>query len=117
MPYWIVLPTPKVTSSSWVDAMRERRYLTFDMNNPRHVEALKLFSARSDKNRSEFIVDCILESQQEDRIEEVIRQTLLKTLSEIPLYISDASETTSEPKSTENISDLPDVLVSAMDDV
>jgi hypothetical protein len=97
--------------------MRERRYLTFDMNNPRHVEAFKQFSAQPDKMRSEYIISCILKSQQDDRMEEVIRKTLLKALAEIPLHISDTSETTSKPKSTENISDLPDVLVSAMDDV
>lgn len=86
------------------------------MNNPRHVEALKLFSAQPDKMRSEYIIDCILKSQQEDHMEEVICQTLLKTLAGIPLHITDTLETASQPKSTENISDLPDVLVSAMDD-
>jgi hypothetical protein len=95
--------------------MRERRYLTFDMNNPRHAEALKLFSAQPDKMRSKFIVDCILKSQQEDRIEEVIRKTLLKALAEITLHITDFSETASQPKSTEDLNDLPDVLVGAMD--
>jgi hypothetical protein len=87
------------------------------MSNPRHVDALKLFSARPDKMRSEFIIDCILKSQQEDRIEEVIRNILIKALAGIPLRIPDTSETASQPQSTENISDLPDVLISAMDDV
>jgi hypothetical protein len=86
------------------------------MNNPRHAEALKLFSARPDKIRSEFTIDCILKSQQEDRLEEVIRIILMKVLGGIPRHITDTSETTSEPQSTESISDLPDVLLGAMDD-
>jgi hypothetical protein len=94
--------------------MRERRYLTFDMNNPRHVEALRAFSAQPDKVRSEFIIDCILKAQQEDHVEEVIRQTILKALVGIPLLVSD---TPTKLQSTENKSDLPEALVSAMDDV
>jgi len=97
--------------------MRERRYLTFDMNNPRHVEALSLFSAQSDKIRSEFVIDCILKTQQEGHIEEVIRQTILKALAGISLHVSDSSEASSQPQSTENISDLPEALLFAMDDI
>lgn len=111
------MPTPKATSYFWVNAMRERRYLTFDMNNSRHVEALRLFSAHPSKMRSEYIIDCILKSQQENRMEQVIRKTLMKVFAGIPLHISDTSETTSEPQTTKNISDLPDVLINAMDDV
>ena len=97
--------------------MRERRYLTFDMNNPRHVVAIKLFSDQSDKMRSEFIIDCILKAQQEDRMEEIIRQTIFKALAGISLHISDTLETMSKPQPTENISDLPEALISAMDDI
>jgi hypothetical protein len=97
--------------------MRERRYLTFDMNNPRHVEALKLFSAQPDKMRSEFVIDCILKVQQEDRIEEVIRQTVSKALADISLHVSDTSDTSPKMQPTENISDLPDELVVSMNDI
>jgi hypothetical protein len=97
--------------------MRERRYLTFDMNNPRHMEALCLFSAQSDKMRSEFVVDCILKAQQEDRMEEVIRQTISKALAGITLLVSACLEAPPQPQSTENIYDLPQALLSAMDDI
>jgi hypothetical protein len=97
--------------------MRERRYLTLDMNNPRHVEALKLFSDQSDRMRSEFVIDCILKAHQEDRLEEVIRHILSKALMGISAHVSAASETPSKLQPTENISDLPDDLVASMDDI
>jgi hypothetical protein len=97
--------------------MRERRYLTFDMNNPRHVEALKLFSAQPDKMRSEFIIDCILNAQQEDRLENAIRQTVSNALAGISLHVSDISDSPPKIQPTENISDLPDELVASMNDI
>jgi hypothetical protein len=97
--------------------MRERRYLTFDMNNPRHVEALRLFSFQTDKMRSEFVIDCILKAHQENRMEEVIRQTILNALAVISLHVSATSEIPSKPQSTESISDLPDALVNSMNDI
>jgi hypothetical protein len=97
--------------------MRERRYLTFDLNNPRHVEALRLFSAQPDKIRSEFVIDCILKTQQEDHMEEVIRQTIINVLEGFSLHVSDTSKTPSKLQSTENISDIPQALLFAMDDI
>jgi len=81
------------------------------------MEALCLFSAQSDKMRSEFVIDCILKAQQEGHMEEVIRQTILKALEGITLQVSAYSEAPSQPQSTENISDLPQSLLSAMDDI
>jgi hypothetical protein len=97
--------------------MRERRYLTFDMNNPRHAEALKLFSEQPDKVRSEFAIDCILKAQQESRLEEVIRQTISKALVGVSLSGLVKSETSPKLQSTDNISDLPEALIFAMDDI
>lgn len=97
--------------------MRERRYLTFDMNNQRHVEALKLFSEQPDKRRSEFIIDCILKAQQESRLEEVIRQTISEALAAISLSGFVNSETPTKLQSTDNISELPEALICAMDDI
>jgi len=97
--------------------MRERRYLTFDMNNPRHQAALELLSAQPDKMRSEFVIDCILKAKQEERLEGVIRQTISEALAGIPLHVADTptSNTTSELQTTESLSDLPEDLASAMD--
>jgi len=97
--------------------MRERRYLTFDMNNPRHREALHLFSAQSSKRRSEFVINCILEAQQETQLEDMIRRTISKTLTGISLPASDTSVTPDKLQSTEDITDLPEALVYAMDDI
>ena len=97
--------------------MRERRYLTFDMNNPRHVEALRLFSVQTDKMRSEFVIDCILKAQQENRMEDVVRQSISEALSGISLHVSDTSVIPSKLQVTENISDLPDELVTSMNDI
>jgi hypothetical protein len=74
------------------------------MNNPRHVEALKLFSAQPDKMRSEFIIDCI-------------RQTVSNALAGISLHVSDISDSPPKIQPTENISDLPDELVASMNDI
>jgi hypothetical protein len=97
--------------------MRERRYLTFDMNNPRHVEALKLLSDQSDKMRSEFVIDCILKAQQVEHMEAVIRQIISESLADITLQVLASSKTLFTPQSTENVSDLPESLVSAMDEI
>jgi acetoacetate decarboxylase len=87
------------------------------MDNPRHREALALFSAQSSKLRSEFVIDCILKAQQENRIEEVIRQTITDTLAGISLRPSVHSDTSPELHATENISDLPEVLICSLDDI
>lgn len=97
--------------------MRERRLLTFDLNNPRHVEALKLFSDQTDKMRSEFVIDCILRAHQEEHMEAVIRQAVSEALAGITLQVSASSETPVKPQPTENISDLPVTLVAAMDEM
>jgi len=96
--------------------MRERKYLTFDMNNPRHVEALKMFSAQPDKTRSEFVIDCILKAQQEDHVKEMIRHTIIEALAGVTLQVSASSKAPSKLQPTENISDLPEALIDSMDD-
>lgn len=111
------MPTPKDTDYSWVNAMRERRLLTFDLNNPRHVEALKLFSAQSDRTRSEFVIDCILRAHQVEHMEAVIRQTVSEALAGITSQVLASSEKPFKPQQTENISDLPETLVAAMDEM
>jgi len=94
--------------------MRERRYLTFDMNDPRHVEALKIFSMQPDKLKSEYVISCILQARQPERLETVIRQTISDALKGLNV----TAVTESIPKqATEDISDLPDTLLSMMDDI
>ncbi len=95
--------------------MRQRRYLTFDMDNPRHREALAIFEAQPNKLKSEFVIGCILDSAQESHLEAVIRQTVSDALAGIsfaerePLLVRETAP-------TEDIADLPTVLLLAMDD-
>ena len=97
--------------------MRERRYLTFDMNNPRHMEALKVFTEQPDKGRSDFVVDCILKAQQENQLAELIRQTITEALAGISLRPVVHSDVSSELHATESITDLPDALICSLDEI
>ena len=115
MPFLTASPTLRDISFYWGEGMRERRYLTFDMNNPRHIEALKLFSEQTEKMRSEFVIDCILKAQQEKKMEEAIRKTISEMLTGTSLSVSVNSDAPPNLQSTENISDLPKELICAMD--
>ena len=108
---------PKAISSSWGEGMRERRYLTFDMENPRHREAFVLFSAQSGKRRSEYVVDCILQARQENRLEETMRKVFTEALKDITLPARAMEKKTTNLQMTETLSDLPDVLLSSLDEI
>lgn len=96
--------------------MRERRYLTFDMGNPRHVEALRLFSIHPDKGKSEFVINCILQAEQESRLEAVIRKTVAEALAGVRITEGDILPK-KEAAPTDDISDLPGTLLSMMEDI
>ena len=90
--------------------------MTFDMSNPHHVEALALFSAQSDRGRSEFVINCILQARQENRLESIIRQTISETLAGI--YFADREPLPEkEVALTDDISDLPGALLSIMEEI
>ncbi|MEM5768299.1 MAG: plasmid segregation centromere-binding protein ParR [Bacillota bacterium] len=98
--------------------MRERRYLTFDMENPRHREALVLFSAQSDRQRSEYVVDCILKAQQENRLEDTMRRVISEALNGISLTAPAMEKKAMiDLQMTESLSDLPDALLSSLDEI
>ena len=94
--------------------MRQRRYLTFDMSDPKHVKALELYSRQPDKLKSEFVIACILQSEQEQRIEDIIRQTILEALSFTDISQKPVKE---EAAPTSDISELPSELLSMMEDI
>ncbi len=81
------------------------------------MEALKLFSAQPDKGRSEFVIDCILKTQQENRLEEVIRHTIIESLSGLTVTAPGKLDASSELQPTKNITELPEALLYAMDDI
>lgn len=109
---WIALPMRRDTNFSWVSDMRQRRYLTFDMSNSRHVEALEIVSAQPDKLRSEYIISCILQAKQEQRMEEMLRRVFSEMMMGRRMTVQ--QEQTISP-TTEDISDLPDVLLTMME--
>ncbi len=110
-------PTPKAISSCWGEGMRERRYLTFDMGNPRHREAFTLFSAQSGKQRSEYVVDCIIKAQDENRLEKTIQQIIMEALKGISFSTPVEKNKTVDLQTTENITELPDALLSSLEEI
>ncbi len=97
--------------------MRERRYLTFDMENPRHREAFAIFSAQSGKLRSEYVVDCILKAQEQNCLEKIIKQVITEALKSASFSTTATEHTTTDLQTTDSISDLPDVLLSSLDEI
>lgn len=96
-----------------MNGMRERRYLTFDISDPRHRQALALFSARSSKRRSEYIISCILKAEQEIELKETVRAAVLEALKGVSLMER------AEPEKTtiENIGELPGGLLAMLDEI
>jgi len=87
------------------------------MENPRHREAFDLFLAQSGKLRSEYVIDCILKVQQENRIENIIRQEISEALKNVSFSIPAIQNTAAGLQTTEDISELPETLLSSMDDL
>lgn len=97
--------------------MRERRYLTFDMENPRHREAFDLFSAQSGKLCSEYVIHCILQAQQDNRLEETIRKVIVEELKDVSLSVPAKERMTADLRTTERLADLPDALLSSLEEI
>ena len=87
------------------------------MGNPRHREAFALFSAQSGKLRSEYVVDCILKAKDESHLEEIVRRIITKALNSINLTNPTEKKTMVDLQPTESLSDLPDVLLSSLDEI
>lgn len=109
----------KATNYCWGDEMRERRYLTFDMQNPRHREAFSLFTAQPSKLRSEFVVNCILEAQETERLEKIVRREFSEALKGAAISVDalQQAEMKIQIQATEKIFDLPDVLLTSLENI
>ena len=107
----------KDTSFCLVKDMRERRYLTFDMENPRHKEAFSLFNAQSGKLRSEYVVDCILKLENDYKLEEILRQIIKEELRHISFSDTASKNKSEDLNTTDNISELPEALLSSLDEI
>ena len=87
------------------------------MENPRHRKAFSVFCSQSSKLRSEFVVNCILDSMEENRIEEIIRKTVGEALKNASFFISDSPDISTDLKTTEDVSELPDILLTSMEEI
>ena len=87
------------------------------MESPRHREAFALFSAQSAKRRSEYVVDCIIKAQDENRMVETIRQIIMGALRGISFHVPTTENKTADLQTTENITELPDALLSSLDEI
>ena len=88
------------------------------MENLRHREALALFSVQSGRLRSEYVVDCILQTQKENRLEDTMRRVISEALNGISLTAPNMEKKTMiDLQMTESLSDLPDTLLSSLDEL
>lgn len=90
--------------------MRERRYLSFDMNNPRHRAALAMFDSQPARERSEFAIDSMLRTDGEQDLKELIQKTITETLSNAKMQAVELL-----PQPVESIGELPDELSSFLE--
>ena len=87
------------------------------MENLRHREAFALFSAQSAKRRSEYVVGCIIKAQDESRMVETIKQTIMVALKGISFSVPTAGNKAADLQTTENITELPDALLSSLEEI
>ena len=87
------------------------------MENPRHREAFALFSAQSGKQRSEYVVDCIIKAQDENRLEKTIQRIITEALRGISFPAPSVDNKTADLRTTEDITELPDGLLSSLDEI
>lgn len=87
------------------------------MQNPRHREAFALFTAQPNKLRSEFVVNCILAEQEENRLEKVVRQVITETLKDATFSVATPKKDEADFQTTGDVSDLPNALLSSLDEL
>ena len=85
------------------------------MSDPRHREAEVLFARQAVRQRSEYVVSSILTSHQTDYLEKVIREAIREELKNIRLSFQ--TDLTEEPKTCIQLTDLPESLIHALDEL
>lgn len=91
--------------------MRKRYYLSFDMDDPRHREAEALVSRQGNRQRTDFVVSSILMANQAESLEQAVRRAIRDELRTLRL------PQPSQPEPEVQLSDLPDSLVNALEDL
>ena len=96
--------------------MRKRYSLSLDMENSRHREAAFILNAQPQLLRSEYVVNCVLAEKQAKELESMIRRAIREELQGASFKsCSQKPESASDPESL--LSDLPDSLIHAMDEM
>lgn len=91
--------------------MRKRYYLSFDMDDPRHYEAEALVSRQALRQRTDFVVSSILMANQAESVEQTVRRVIRDELRTLRL------SQPPQPEPEIQLSDLPDSLLSALEDL
>lgn len=92
-------------------AERKRYFLSFDMGNPRHREAEALYAKQAARQRTDFVVSSILMANQSELLEQAVRQTIRHELKNLRLASN------AEPEMNAQLSDLPDSLIHALEEL
>lgn len=94
--------------------MRKRYYLSFDLDDPRHREAERLFTQQASRQRTEYVVTCILASDQTERMEQLVRQAVREELKEICLPEVPQPQ---KPNAAVRLDELPSGLIHALEEL
>jgi hypothetical protein len=93
--------------------MRKRYYLSFDMDDPRHREAERLFSRQASRHRTEFVVSSILSAEQTSQIEQFVRRAVREEINQLSLRVAPPQEV---PAVAAQLEDIPGSLIHALED-
>jgi hypothetical protein len=93
--------------------MRKRYYLSFNMDDPRHQEAERLFSQQASRYRTEFVVSSILSAEQASQIEQIVRQAVREEINQTSLRVIPQQDAQTVAVQLE---DLPGSLIQALED-
>ena len=94
--------------------MRKRYYLSFDMDDPRHREAERLFSQQASRHRTEFVVSSILSAEQTSQIEQIVRQAVREEINQLSLRVAPSQDVQAV---TTQLEDLPSSLIHALEEL
>jgi hypothetical protein len=105
------------TGLCWGEDMSERKryYLSFDRNNQRHQEAEALFVSQPARQRTEYIVTSILARNQAVCLEQTVRQAIREELKAVRL--SEQEKQTEQKGNGNSLSELPDSLLHALEEL
>ena len=95
--------------------MRKRYYLSFDMDDPRHREAEALLADQGSRQRTECVVSGLLAAKQADHIDRTVRQAVREELKN--LKCSPSGSLSGKVAGEIQLTDLPDSLVHALDEI